>query len=269
MAEDREILREVWDGRVAVCVQLASEDCNTLSAPDPYYLMVPRLSYFPLVTDKVRKHFLRFITTELSDAEMWLESDGTPLKWHYPVGVLFDLHCGGASLPWNLTAHFSHFPEQELIKCSSREVVESHFLSSLKEADGLKHRGQIITNMQSKDHKQLWMGLCNDKFDQFWAINRKLMDSTPEEGFKHIPFRLHLPCQPPIQRLIRPLTDDGRKVTLGDLLQEFLPDSSNEGDRVVIQGIEAPRETPLQWLSEHLSHPDNFLHICYIPTQMS
>ncbi|XP_063598057.1 autophagy protein 5-like [Penaeus indicus] len=269
MAEDREILREVWDGRVAVCVQLASEDCNTLSAPDPYYLMVPRLSYFPLVTEKVRKHFLRFITTELNDAEMWLESDGTPLKWHYPVGVLFDLHCGGASLPWNLTAHFSHFPEHELIKCSSREVVESHFLSSLKEADGLKHRGQIITNMQSKDHKQLWMGLCNDKFDQFWAINRKLMDSSSEEGFKHIPFRLHLPCQPPIQRLIRPLADDGRKITLGDLLQEFLPDSNNEGDRVVIQGIEAPRETPLQWLSEHLSHPDNFLHICYVPTQMS
>lgn len=44
-----------------------------------------------------------------------------------------------------------------------REVVESHFMSSLKEADGLKHRGQIITNMQSKDHKQLWMGLCNGK----------------------------------------------------------------------------------------------------------
>lgn len=69
-----------------------------------------------------------------------------------------------------------------------------------------------------------------DKFDQFWAINRKLMESTPEEGFKHIPFRLHIPCQPPIQKLVRPLTDDGRKVTLGDLLQEFLPDSSNEGE---------------------------------------
>lgn len=53
MAEDREILREVWDGRVPVCVQLASEDCSTLSAPDPYYLMVPRLSYLPLVMEKV------------------------------------------------------------------------------------------------------------------------------------------------------------------------------------------------------------------------
>ncbi|XP_066976010.1 autophagy protein 5 [Macrobrachium rosenbergii] len=267
MAEDREILREIWDGRVPVCVQLASEDCNTLSAPDPYYLMVPRLSYFPLVMDKVRKHLLRFIPPDLQEAEMWFECDGYPLKWHYPVGVLFDLHCGGTALPWTITAHFSHFPEKELIRCPSREVVESQFMSSLKEADGLKHRGQVITNMQSKDHKQLWMGLCNDKFDQFWAINRKLMECCSDEGFKHIPFRLHTLYRPPIQKLIKPLTDDGRKVTLADLLHDALPDTIGEGDRIVIQGIETPLDTPVQWLSEHLSHPDNFLHISYIPAQ--
>ncbi len=34
--------------------------------------------------------------------------------------------------------------------------------------------------------------------------------------------------------------------------------------RVLIQGLEGPRETPVQWLSEHLSHPDNFMHICVI-----
>jgi len=27
-------------------------------------------------------------------------------------------------------------------------------------------------------------------------------------------------------------------------------------------GIEPPWETPLQWMSEHLSYPDNFLHLC-------
>lgn len=32
--------------------------------------------------------------------------------------------------------------------------------------------------------------------------------------------------------------------------------------KIIIQGIEPPLETPVQWLSEHLSHPDNFLHIC-------
>ena len=32
--------------------------------------------------------------------------------------------------------------------------------------------------------------------------------------------------------------------------------------RILLHGIEPDFETPLQWLSEHLSYPDNFLHIC-------
>lgn len=42
-----------------------------------------------------------------------------------------------------------------------RDVVESHFMSCLKEADALKHKGQIISQMQKKDHKQLFLGLMN------------------------------------------------------------------------------------------------------------
>ena len=61
MAEDREIRREIWEGRIPVCISLATEDCNTLSAPDPYYLLVPRISYFPLVLDKVRFLYLIFV----------------------------------------------------------------------------------------------------------------------------------------------------------------------------------------------------------------
>ncbi|XP_076056027.1 autophagy protein 5 isoform X2 [Oratosquilla oratoria] len=269
MADDREILRELWEGRVPVCIQLASEDCNTMSAPDPYYLMVPRQSYFPLVMEKVRKHFSRAISSSLQEADVWLEYDGVPLKWHYPVGVLFDLYSGGFGIPWNLTAHYSRFPEKDLIRCPSRDAVGSHFMSAVKEADGLKHRGQVITNMQSRDHKQLWHGLCNDKFDQFWTINRKLMECGADESFKNIPFRLHIPDSPPIQKLIKPVADDGRRLTLGDLLSEVIPDKLNEGNKVVIQGIEPPPETPIQWLSEHLSHPDNFLHICCLPPQQA
>ncbi|CAL4188685.1 unnamed protein product, partial [Meganyctiphanes norvegica] len=266
MAEDREILREIWDGRVPLCVQLASEDCNTMSVPDSYYLMVPRVSYLPLVMEKVRKHFLRSVSSEFQESEMWLEYDGTPLKWHYPIGVLFDMMAQGSSLPWTITAHFSHFPEHELMHCNNRDILESHFISVVKEADGLKHRGHVITNMQSKDHKQLWSGLCNDKFDQFWAINRKLMECSGEDGFRHIPFRFHFSSQPPMQCLIRPVSDDGHKLTLTDLLKEVFSEESIEKDRIIIQGIEPPMDTPLQWLSEHLSHPDNFLHICQVPS---
>jgi len=33
----------------------------------------------------------------------------------------------------------------------------------------------------------------------------------------------------------------------------------------MIHGIEPMLETPIQWLSEHMSYPDNFLHISIIP----
>ena len=55
MANDREVLREIWQGKVPVCFSLDPEDVYNLQAPDPFYLMVPRLSYFPLCTDKVSK----------------------------------------------------------------------------------------------------------------------------------------------------------------------------------------------------------------------
>ena len=37
-----------------------------------------------------------------------------------------------------------------------------------------------------------------------------------------------------------------------------------EGWKVKIHGIETPLNTPIQWLSEHLSHADNFLYIVVV-----
>ena len=62
MAEDREVLREIWEGRLPVCFTLATEEITTPIAPDPFYLMVPRITYFPLVIDKVNILF-RFCLT--------------------------------------------------------------------------------------------------------------------------------------------------------------------------------------------------------------
>lgn len=52
MASDREVLREIWEGKLPVCFELDAEEV-LVQAPEPFYLIVPRLSYFPLVTDKV------------------------------------------------------------------------------------------------------------------------------------------------------------------------------------------------------------------------
>lgn len=38
MAEDREVLREVWDGHIPVSFNLATDEVVTMQQPDPYYV---------------------------------------------------------------------------------------------------------------------------------------------------------------------------------------------------------------------------------------
>lgn len=38
-------------------------------------------------------------------------------------------------------------------------------MSTLKEADTLKHRGQVIRTMTLNEHRQLWQSLQNGKVD--------------------------------------------------------------------------------------------------------
>jgi len=261
MADDKEVLREIWEGRLPVCFSLATEEVSTPIAPDPFYLMIPRMTYFPLVTEKVRRHFVRCVEPEKHDNDMWLEFEKQPLRWHLPVGLLCDLLVSNNELPWQITVHFDKYPDNKLLKCPNKDVVESHLMSCLKEADALKHKNHIMSLLQERDHNQLWLGLLHDKFDQFWSVNRKLMEHTGEDGFRHIPFRLYVPnitSKPYLQFLIKPVENE-KQTTLQDLV---LKANLKIESKVVVHGVDIPLETPLQWMSEHLSYPDNFLHLC-------
>lgn len=261
MAEDKEILKEIWDGKLPLWFRLAESEWRS-SEPEEIYVMAPRQTYFPLITDKVQKYLSDYVSPSLKNNEIWLDHKGTPLKWNYPIGLLFDLYVNEGSenpsnLPWCLNVHFDSFPE-ELLHCGGKDIVESYFLSRVKEADALKHKGKIINEMQTKDHKQLWTGVQTDKFEQFWSINKKLMDGE----FKSIPFRIYQEEKPFIQKLFEPVDENGRKNTLEDLLNFVFGEDYKKFNTILIQGVTPSMETPIQWLSEHLSYPDNFLHIC-------
>ncbi|KAF4794624.1 hypothetical protein TURU_099254 [Turdus rufiventris] len=92
-------------------------------------LLLPRISYLTLVTDKVKKHFQKVMRQE-EVSEIWFEYEGTPLKCQFLI-------------------HKPDISEVELF-------------------------------------------FETDKFEQFWAINRKLMEYPPEDnGFRYIPFRIY------------------------------------------------------------------------------
>lgn len=377
---DKEVLREIWHGQLPLCFKMHQDDISGMQRPEPYYMMVSRVTYFPLVLDRVVKYFCRFMDqSKPTTTDMWLDYEGQPIKWHHPIGLSWDLFGSHYDLPWRLILHFSDFPAKELVRCNTKASIETNFMSSLKEADALKHKGAVIKNMVRKDHNQLWSSLVNDKFDQFWLINKRLMEHNDNELFRFIPFRLYLPDYTYVQKSIRPCTterhifqvttspstlsqDTGQAAdqehevrptirsptvyeneigfstnyrchhinsnetgdcndikvhrcsTMLDLIQvsfkhrlndllisnqestqddvqdesqetkdainpttneavEVEPHEQNETNlidvsqfkyRFISHGIEIPFDTPLQWLSEHFSYPDNFLHICAV-----
>lgn len=38
MADDREVLREIWEGRIPVCFTLSQDEITTVEQPEPYYV---------------------------------------------------------------------------------------------------------------------------------------------------------------------------------------------------------------------------------------
>ena len=294
--DDKEITRELWQSRLPICFILSDEDLmkiNRSESPEPFYLMLARHLYFPCIIEKLFHYYSKYYTENFLDPtnnitlnNLWLEYESIPLKWHYPIGVLYDLYTStlantSTQLPWQIIVHLSKFPENELIRFPEKESIEAHYMSTLKEADALKHKGQIIGDMQKRDHKQLWNSLLQDRYEGFWNINTKLMTYTDNLSyFRYIPFRIYILDKPFLQKLFSPYDIEHDKwMTLNDLVQFSLiheaqcEQLSNEKKilsiniddyRVVIHGVQPPLHTPIQWLSEYFSYPDNFLHICLI-----
>lgn len=53
MANDREVLREIWEGRIPISFQADKDEVISYEEVSNFYLMAKRVSYFPLVVDKV------------------------------------------------------------------------------------------------------------------------------------------------------------------------------------------------------------------------
>ena len=102
------------------------------------------------------------------------------MKWHYPVGLLFDLYAGidpatknsagnedsheeDASYPWRLTVHFSDWPVEDLVRLDPGGLVMNDaFINSVKEADFLRNgTAKGIMSLSKEDSSGLWKAVEN------------------------------------------------------------------------------------------------------------
>ena len=95
MAEDKEFLRENWEGKLPVLFRLSENDQFIREDCEPLLLSVRRQSYFPIILhEKANKYFKKFLAPDCSMTDSWMEyQNGEKVQWHWPIGVLFDLHC--------------------------------------------------------------------------------------------------------------------------------------------------------------------------------
>ena len=187
----------------------------------------PRLAYLPFLLPSLHAFFASFlITLDTKSHEGWFSFEGVPLKWHYPLGLLYDLFSGASPLeaqseeahiplPWRLTLHFSKWPTDQLVPLDvDGKVLHDAYINNVKEADFLRNgSAKEIMTLSKSDSTQLWKSVeackrdclpsradsgadrCLDDFDGYNPISQKLLYSHGAP-LRHIPMRVYLPSSP-------------------------------------------------------------------------
>eukprot|EP01127_Copromyxa_protea_P003067 TRINITY_DN1293_c0_g1_i2.p1 TRINITY_DN1293_c0_g1~~TRINITY_DN1293_c0_g1_i2.p1 ORF type:complete len:258 (+),score=32.28 TRINITY_DN1293_c0_g1_i2:485-1258(+) len=255
---DDQINQALWDGEIAIAFIVNGGDGTT------FYLSLPRHSYLPMGLDTLREHFN--ITTPRED--MWFSSGEVPLRWNYPVGVLYDVF-GNNALPWSITVQTQDFPTAVLLRCPDEVTLRSFYWNSLKQANFLKYNEvERINDLSVIESGQMWEGFLKHDRTKFQGVIQKINNTSK---IPRVPLRLVEPSSKLIKQSPQDMTET---TTLGDFLHEVLPEvvlkegevfRSSDNYKITIQGILPPLETPMTWVVSKLSNVDGFLYVVLLP----
>ncbi|KAA8647457.1 hypothetical protein EYZ11_004853 [Aspergillus tanneri] len=209
-----DIQKAVWDGKLPLQITLAPSESRTFDQTDSYLISYPRVSYLPSLLPRLRAFFSPSLIEPTSQPhEGWFSFEGVPLKWHLPVGLLYDLYAGAdpasrvdqsndfdstdSSLPWRLTVHFSDWPDEELVRLDADGMVmHDAFINSVKEADFLRNgTAKGIMSLSKEDSSGLWKAVQDVNLSSFQRISNILLP-PPSQPFRNVPVRFFLPLPP-------------------------------------------------------------------------
>ncbi|KAG4099524.1 APG5-domain-containing protein [Neocallimastix lanati (nom. inval.)] len=269
------VREKVFNGILPVKFVIAENDKSkipeSINYEPVYYANIPRCSYFPIYFKQIAKYFIDRHIIE-NEEDIWFSYNDIPLKFHYPVGLLYDIYdntninqsqnSDKLGLPWEITIHFSNFPKEKLIKIKDLDTIKDTYFTTLKESDYMRYgNANKVMCLSLDDQKILWDSLCQSKFKDFWNINIKLLNIMP---WSNISARLYI-NDTVIQEKYANISDEN--VTLRDLINDWCKEIFSDKNledinyQYILHGINVSLDTPLLWLGQYLSYPDNWLHI--------
>ncbi|KAF8335476.1 autophagy protein 5 [Cantharellus anzutake] len=194
--------RLIFDGTVPLEIKIDLKDlpANSDRSLEYYYVQAPRISYLPLLIPDVRKYLAELVlddSTQIKEEDWWFEetSSGALMKWHWPIGALYDGHTVAAQLaqvtasgflngpgfdptpahPLRLTLHLTSPPTDKLLLSPSIEACKQAFMGQVKEADFLRWGNtRRVTGLRKQEQDGMWDGLREHNFDEFWRHASKI-----------------------------------------------------------------------------------------------
>ncbi|ODV61541.1 Atg5p [Ascoidea rubescens DSM 1968] len=280
---DLDVIDRIWKGTIKISVRLSPLDLNIHHHKSPvYYLTAKRNSFLPLYYDdflKFFKPYLNFATEQTFERlklNLWLEFEDIPIKWNYPIGLLYDyLGLDLNAHVWNLKIHFNNYPTDFLIPQIKLDFMEKFWVNQIKEACYIQHSSaKPIMSLSTVDSSSLWESVKAHDFSQFNSIFYKKILPPVSTDLKHVPVKVYLPYSSSnfiLQELVEPKDPETNlKITIKDVLNKWLPDLFSKNDPnykyafPLIQGIIVPGNVPICELYYLMTYLDGFLHICIL-----
>ncbi|OJJ56379.1 hypothetical protein ASPSYDRAFT_47679 [Aspergillus sydowii CBS 593.65] len=211
------IQKSIWAGQLPLHITLAPSESRIYDQTDPYLISLSRISYLPSLLPRLKAFFFSSLIDPAASAphDGWFSFEGVPLKWHYPVGLLYDLYAGAdpatkssedehsltsetGPLPWRLVVHFSDWPDEELVRLDAQGMVMNDaFINSVKEADFVRNgTAKGIMTLSKDDSSGLWKAVQDVDLPSFQRIMNILFPLNSHQPLRNLPVRLFLPLPP-------------------------------------------------------------------------
>eukprot|EP00055_Hartaetosiga_balthica_P002296 m.3482 g.3482 ORF g.3482 m.3482 type:complete len:322 (-) comp2075_c1_seq1:37-1002(-) len=239
---DEDVDKAIWDTFLPIEFVVADNEQKC-------YMLMKRVAYFPFAYDQIAqacdiKLYEDDTVSVIQSIPLWLEFNDVALKWHLPVGVLYDCLAFDDAAdvqPWSINVHQKDYPRKKILDYNNPGDIEHHFLSRIKEASFIK-RGELDRqgSVDAQSLKKLWDALKHDRYNDFNTVNKDLMKPQGDSNhFSSFPFCVYK-CKKQLSEdkegkahweivdLLRKKYDinssSGIPLTLNDLIYELFKD---------------------------------------------
>lgn len=213
----------------------------------PNQLRAPRIAYFPNYLQDIVRYFEPYLNDPKcahSLKSWWLDFEGVPIKWNWPIGLAYDVLTGHdpkdpdvnttssedpekrnieteTLVPvsdqtgtnpldsihglWTITLHWKDYPTEYVLALDSSQTWQEYWLNQVKEACYTRQgSAKSIMNLSKDDTTKLIDYVVKHNFQGYWQIMDRIL--CPKPSIRNIPIKVYFPGSNTVhQALVSPV----------------------------------------------------------------